>query len=103
MWLLGVSRTLLKTDWNWPVHGLRYPPADGTSGWYIWVGELTADADFFVPLHAGHLIERVSELQTHLSLPSGSRSLIAPDYATCEPWVRSSDRLVLPLKNFRAC
>ena len=53
MWLLGVSRTLLKPDWNCPVHRLRYPPADGTSGWYICVGELTADADLFVPCSLG--------------------------------------------------
>jgi hypothetical protein len=79
-WLLGVSRTLLEPNWNWPVHGLRHPPAGDTSGWYIWVGELTDDADFFVPQHARHLIERVPELRAHLTGPPGSRFLIAPGY-----------------------
>lgn len=80
-WLLGVSRTLLEPLWNWPVHGLRHPPAHGTSGWYIWVGELSTDADFFVPIHAEHLIAHVPEIQKHLLRPPGSRFLLAPGYA----------------------
>ena len=79
-WLLGASRTLLEPNWNWPVHGLRHPPTGDTSGYYIWVGELTDDADFFVPLHASHLFERVPELRPHLTGPPGSRFLIAPGY-----------------------
>jgi hypothetical protein len=30
-WLLGVSRTLLEPNWNWPAHGLRHPAAGGTT------------------------------------------------------------------------
>jgi hypothetical protein len=29
---LGVSRSLLTADWEWPVHGLRHMPAAETSG-----------------------------------------------------------------------
>ncbi|WP_455835850.1 immunity protein Imm33 domain-containing protein [Pseudarthrobacter siccitolerans] len=36
--VLGASRPLISNDWDWPVHGLRHPPADGTSGWYVWTG-----------------------------------------------------------------
>jgi hypothetical protein len=77
---LGVSRSLLTADWEWPIHGLRHMPAAGTSGWYCWTGEWSSDPDFFLPLHQQHLLERVPELAEYLDLPPGSRFLIAPDY-----------------------
>ena len=78
--IVGVSRSLLAPGWDWPVHGLRHPPQGGTSGCYVWTGELSDAPDFFVPLHAGHLVERVPEVGTYLLLPPGSRFLIAPGH-----------------------
>jgi hypothetical protein len=79
-WMLGVSRSLLGPGWDWPIHGLRHPPAGGMSGWYVWTGELSGSDDFFLPLHASHLIHRVPDVEAHLSLPPGSRFLIASNY-----------------------
>lgn len=78
--IVGVSRSLLEPGWEWPVHGLRHPPQAGTSGWYVWTGELPDAANFFVPLHASHLVERVPEVRAYLPLLPGSRFLIAPGY-----------------------
>ena len=78
--ILGVSRSLLSPGWGWPVHGLRHPPHGGTSGWYVWTGDLPDAADFFVPIHASHLFERVPEVGKYLLLAPGYRFLIAPGH-----------------------
>jgi hypothetical protein len=54
-----------------PIHGLRHPPVGETNGWYIWAGEYSSDKDFFKPLHASHLTQR---------LPAGSRFLLAGEH-----------------------
>ncbi|MBV9485584.1 MAG: hypothetical protein JO246_05955 [Frankiaceae bacterium] len=77
---IGASRSLIDGDWEWPVHGLRHPPADRTSGWYVWTGDLSHADDFFQPWHTSHLVERVPQLASLLDLPPGSRFLIAPDH-----------------------
>lgn len=77
---MGISRSLLGDGWTWPIHGLRHRPEGGTSGWYCWTGELSEAPDFFVPIHERHLVARIPELAEHLSLPPGSRFLLAPDY-----------------------
>ena len=77
---LGASRSLVDGDWEWPIHGLRHPPEAGTSGWYVWTGDLSEAADFFQPLHAAHLVERVPLLSRFLSLPPGTRFLLAPGH-----------------------
>ena len=77
---LGVSRSLIDGRWDWPVHGLRHPPEEATSGWYIWTGELTEADDFFMPLHAEHLTERCPIVAKFLALPPGSRFLVAPGH-----------------------
>jgi hypothetical protein len=41
---------------------------------------MAAKADYFVPLHASHLVERLPEVAAYLSLPPGSRFLIAPGH-----------------------
>lgn len=76
--MLGVSASLLDSDWDWPVHGLRHPPKAGTSGWYIWTGELSGDSDFFQSLHAEHLVKRCPEVAKFLDLPPGTRFLVGP-------------------------
>lgn len=77
----GVARALSEQDSvAWPVHGLRHHPTGDTSGWFIWTGELTDDADFFVPMHPSHLVGRIPELMAELAAPPGSRFLLAPGY-----------------------
>lgn len=71
---IGVSRSLLTSDWEWPIHGLRHKPEAGTSGWYCWTGDLSSDPDFFVPLHRRDVIERIPELTEYLDLPPGHGS-----------------------------
>jgi hypothetical protein len=62
------------------VHGLRHAPTGDTSGWYVWTGELSGAPDFFVPLHAEHLMDSVPGLGAYLGLPPGSRFLLAPGH-----------------------
>lgn len=41
-----------------PINGLRNPPTEGTSGWYIWCGESFSEApDFIEPRHTYHFYE----------------------------------------------
>lgn len=76
---VGVSRSV--REGLTPLNGLRHPPSEGTSGWFFWAGEdFSDDADFFLPLHAEHLIEWRPEVLPYLALPPGSRFLIAQDY-----------------------
>lgn len=64
-----------------PVNGLRHPPEEGTTGWYIWAGEeYSSDPDFFLPVHVEHLHEWRPEVVRYLALPPGWRFLIAGDY-----------------------
>lgn len=78
--IVGVSRSLLESNW-------RVGPCmvfdtgrlvTRRVGRY---GPGSSDApDFFVPLHAEHLMEKVPELGTYLGLPPGSRFLLAPGH-----------------------
>ncbi|HEX5917993.1 MAG TPA: hypothetical protein VFY76_09075 [Nocardioides sp.] len=78
---LGASRAVIQgSAWEWPLHGLRHPPAGDTTGWYLWTGELRQEADFFLPWHVGHVLERCRDLQPLLELPPGSRFIYAPDH-----------------------
>jgi len=61
-----------------PIHGLRHPPEEGTTGWYLWTGDLIDADDFFEPLHVKHLHERCPEVIPYLALTPGWRFLIAP-------------------------
>ena len=76
---VGVALNL--RDKKVPVNGLRHPPEGDTTGWYLWGGaELSADPDFFKPLHVEHLSDWCPEAQKYLGLPPGWRFLIAGDY-----------------------
>ena len=79
--LAGVGRDLAYgAVVSWPVHGLRHPPSGDTSGWYLWTGERSDAADFFVPLHPEHFIARVPGLVAELPAPPGTRFIIAPGH-----------------------
>ena len=67
-----------------PVNALRHRPEAGTTGWYIWGGELSDAPNFFQPLHASHLDEYVPNLLPYLALAPGWRLLLAPDHV--EVW-----------------
>jgi hypothetical protein len=64
-----------------PLNGLRHPVAGESNGWYIWCGASYSEAkDFFIPLHAFHLLEEYPELVPLLGLPPGYRFLKSGDY-----------------------
>ena len=64
-----------------PINGLRHPPSNDSSGWYIWAGEELSEAeDFFVPLHIGHLDEWRPGISKYLGLAPGWRFLVAGGY-----------------------
>jgi hypothetical protein len=64
-----------------PINGLRHPPTEGTSGWYIWCGQSFSESgDFFEPQHALHLYEDNPKIARLLGLPPGWRFLLSGDY-----------------------
>ena len=75
---LGISRGALSGEV--PINGLRHPPENGTSGWYIWSGEWSDASDFFLPMHHSHLTEHCPAPIPFLALPPGWRFLAAPGY-----------------------
>lgn len=76
---VGVARNLGSGEL--PLNGLRHTPEEGTSGWFFWAGtELSAAADFFVPMHVSHLADLCPELLPYLLLPPGWRVLIGPGH-----------------------
>ena len=65
---------------TYPLNGLRHRQGT-TSGWFIWAGEhLSAEPDFFKPIHARHLADRCPEAVAMLGLGEGWRFLVAPDH-----------------------
>lgn len=76
---VGLAKSVRTGDL--PVHGLRHPPENDTSGWFIWAGEhLSDDPDFFESIHVVHLAELRPEVMPYLALPPGWRFLIAPGH-----------------------
>jgi hypothetical protein len=68
---LGLALDTLRTM---PLNGLRYPPQEGGSGWYIWGGEtMLQTADFFTAIKVGDLGDYVPNLHPFLDLPPGFR------------------------------
>jgi len=72
----------LATLGDLPLNALRHRPENGTTGWYIWGGELSQAPDFFLPMHAAHLAEYVPQLVPYLALAPGWRVLIARPSST---------------------
>lgn len=58
-----------------PIHGLRHPTEQGTTGWFIWTGDYSEETDFFKPLCAEHLLQMKPELIRFLGLEPGYRFL----------------------------
>ena len=72
--MLGLALETLRMT---PLNGLRHPPADGASGWYIWGGEtFSQSADFFSPIQVRHLSDYIRNVLPFLDLPPGYRFLI---------------------------
>jgi hypothetical protein len=64
-----------------PINGLRLAPDAGTTGWFIWAGDvMSEDEDFFLPLHVTHLEDWCPQVVRFLGLPPGWRFLVAGDY-----------------------
>ncbi len=77
----GISPRVRADPREWPVNGLRHQPVGDTCGWYIWAGDqLSADPDFFVPVHVEHVSAWCPEVEPYLALPPGWRFLLAPGY-----------------------
>jgi len=72
---VGISSNLKKGIL--PINGLRHSIVGDTSGWYIWAGEeLSANDDFFHPLHIEHLQDLCPQILKYLGLPPGYRFLL---------------------------
>lgn len=65
---------------TYPIHGLRVPPMDASSGWFVWTGEYQTADDFFAPLFEEELVAQCPDLAPHLALPPGTRFLLAPGH-----------------------
>ena len=78
----GVSRSMLVRGDRvvWPVYGIRHAVERNTTGWYLWTGEYSDAADFYVPWHTSHLYEQWPELAPYLALPPGWGFIVAPNY-----------------------
>jgi hypothetical protein len=63
-----------------PLNAFRHQPVHGTSGWYIWGGEVFSDdPSFFAPVHHQHLAQHCPSLEPYLGLGPGWRVLLAPN------------------------
>ncbi|MEZ0296062.1 MAG: hypothetical protein ACAI35_06365 [Candidatus Methylacidiphilales bacterium] len=59
-----------------PIHGVRVFPKQGVTGWYIWAGDYSADADFYQPLHTCHIDDHCPWVTKYLGLEPGFRFMI---------------------------
>ena len=77
--ICGVARNLKAG--GPPLNGLRHPPTETSSGWFIWAGpELGQAHDYFQPLCAEHLREECPAVLPYLGLAPGWRFLVAPGH-----------------------
>jgi hypothetical protein len=68
---LGLAMDTLRTM---PIQGMRYPPQEGGSGWYIWGGEQTSQAaDFFTAIKVRDIGDYIPNIHPFLDLPPGFR------------------------------
>lgn len=80
----GVARNVINGAYasagEYPLTGVRHPPMNGTSGWYVWAGDYSDADDFFVPVHTLHLEHYCPELVPYLALPPGWWIELAPGH-----------------------
>jgi hypothetical protein len=67
---------------TYPLTAVRHRAEHGTSGWYVWAGEYSDAADFFMPVHTFHLEFYCPDLVPFLALPPGWAVDITPEGAT---------------------
>src|SRR3569623_262387 len=71
----------IHTSGQLPINGLRHSLSEGTTGWFVWCGEvLSSEPDFFKPIHTAHIYEQLPQVRPLLGLQPGYRFLIAPDF-----------------------
>jgi hypothetical protein len=76
-----VSGFALKTKGRVPLNGLRHRTTPGTTGWYLWCGEESSEAeDFYQPTHTKHLYQDFPGAAKLLGLPPGHRFILAGEY-----------------------
>jgi len=75
-----VGMSLNVRDGVLPINGIRSKSVGNSTGWYIWAGEYSADADFFETLCVSHLPEWCPQVLPYLLLPPGWRIQIAPGH-----------------------
>lgn len=56
-----------------PIHGERYPPGGGLSGWFIRAGEYSDAPNYYEPTRAVHIPEVCPLAAPFLGLPPGWR------------------------------
>lgn len=66
----------LKSLSHSPIHGVREPESEGSSGWYIWAGDYSEDPSFFSPVHLVHLYDLVPAVIPYLGLEAGFKFVI---------------------------
>lgn len=69
----------IKTIGLKPIYGVRHAKCNGTTGWYIWCGEYSADPAFFDPLCTGHLPDYLPLVLPYLGLAPGYSFIIDAD------------------------
>jgi hypothetical protein len=76
--ILGAALPTLRA--GGAIHGLRHALRGASCGWYIWCGDLSADPDFFQPIHAEELTDLAPVVLPYLGLAPGWRFLLTPGY-----------------------
>ena len=73
---IGVALSTLR---RLPLNALRHPPAEFSTGWFVWGGEYSDADDFFEPIHVRHLAHMLPEVVPYLALAPGWRVQLAPN------------------------
>ena len=85
---IGISKDF--GQYNLPIHGLRHPQTESTTGWYIQSGDYQETDSFFVSMHAKHVLDNWPELVPYLNLAPGWRFLINTEDGYEDIWEDSA-------------